>query len=151
MFKKLAFLGVAVSMLSACSITQNVEPAELVSGKQLCIVENSDVREGFLTELRASLDARGIQHQVVNEKAIPAGCEWTAQYRAHWNWDLALYMSYAEIKIYRNGNLDGEAVYDSRRGGGNMAKFIDAETKIRELVDELIQIKSASLFGRYFG
>jgi hypothetical protein len=60
-------------------------------------------------------------------------------------------MSYAEIKIFHNRSLDGEAKYDSTRGGANMSKFIDAESKIRELLEELMQIKSSSLFFRTFG
>ena len=88
---------------------------------------------------------------VVDEASIPAECEWTATYLAKWSWDITIYMAYAEIKIFHNGNLDGEAVYDSTGGSGNMNKFIDAEPKIRELVNELMQMKSASLFNRYFG
>ena len=56
-------------------------------------------------------------------------------------WDIALYMAYAAIKVYHNGKLDGEAIYDSRSGGGNFSKFIDAEPKIRELVEQLMQEK----------
>lgn len=46
-------------------------------------------------------------------------------------------MKYAEIKVYRSAILVGEAVYDATWGGGRLDKFIHAENKIRELVDEL--------------
>mgnify|MGYP003659419393 CR=1 FL=1 len=105
----------------------------------------------FLKEFKSTLSARGIQHRVVSERNVPESCEWTATYVAKWTWDLALYMSYAEIKIFHNGNLDGEAIYDSTRGGGNMGKFIDAEPKIQELVNELMQFESTSAFRLYFG
>lgn len=144
MYKGIALI-IAASLLSACSITQNVEPAQLVSQQKLCIIENPNVREGFLNEYRAALTDKGIPHQVVNARTVPETCEWTSTYTASWNWDLALYMSYADIKVFHRGRLDGEAIYDSRRGGGNMGKFIDAEEKVRELVNELIQIKTASL------
>ncbi len=52
-------------------------------------------------------------------------------------------MSYAEINVFHNGVLDGKAVYDSRSGGGNMSKFIDAEEKIQELVEELMQMRTS--------
>lgn len=144
MYKGLVLIVVA-SLLTACSITQNVEPAQLVSQQPLCIIENPNVRQGFLNEYAAALTDKGIPHQIVNARTVPASCEWTSTYTASWTWDLALYMSYAEIKVFHRGQLDGEAIYDSRRGGGNLSKFIDAEEKVRELVNELIQLKTASL------
>lgn len=138
-------------LISACSITQNIEPAEITKGSELCIIENPDVREGFLKEFKSVLSSKGIAHRVVSESSVPASCEWTSTYVAQWMWDLSLYMSYAEIKVFHNGNLEGEAKYDSTKGGANMSKFIDAEPKIRELVNGLMQFKSASLFSRFFG
>lgn len=150
MYKKL-LISCSAMLISACSITQKVEPAEITTGSELCIIENPDVRKGFLEEYKAALSSKGVSYQVVSENSVPASCEWTSTYIARWTWDLSLYMSYAEIKIFHNGSLDGEAKYDSTRGGANMSKFIDAEPKIRELVNELMQFKSASLFGKVFG
>ena len=128
----------ATAFLSSCAINQTVEPADIATDAVVCIVENPDVREGFLAELKKVLDEKHINYRVV-DKQESLNCEWTATYLGRWNWDLALYMSYAEIKIYKNGQLDGEAIYDASRGGANLGKFIDAETKIRELVDSLIK------------
>lgn len=128
----------ATVFLASCAINQNVEPADISNDAVVCIVENPDVREGFLAELKKVLDEKHINYRVV-DKQESLNCEWTATYLGRWNWDLALYMSYAEIKIYKNGQLDGEAIYDASRGGANLGKFIDAETKIRELVDSLIK------------
>lgn len=88
---------------------------------------------------------------MVTESSVPESCEWTSTYVARWSWDLALYMSYAEIKVFHKGSLDGEAKYDSTKGSANMGKFIDAEPKIRELVNQLMQVESASLFSRKYG
>ncbi|MBR9911170.1 MAG: hypothetical protein GYB33_12550 [Gammaproteobacteria bacterium] len=150
MYRKLSLITSAI-LLTACSITQNIEPAAISKGSELCIIENPDVREGFLNEYKAVLADKGIAYKVVSEQSVPASCEWTSTYVARWTWDLALYMSYAEIKVFHNGSLDGEAKYDSTKGGANMSKFIDSEPKIRELLNQLIQYKSASLFFRSFG
>jgi len=150
MIKKLTLLA-AVFAVSACSITQDIEPAHISKGSEICIIENTDVREGFLKEFKSALSNRNVPHRVVKPSNVPTSCEWTAKYVAKWSWDLSLYMSYAEIKIYHKGQLDGEAVYDSTGGSANTAKFIDAEPKIRELVDQLIQIKLSTLFFRAFG
>lgn len=106
-------------------------------------MKTADVRTGFLKEFRSVLSSKGINNKVVDEHSVPEDCQWTATY-------LALYMSYAEIKVFHKGRLDGEAKYDSTRGGANMGKFIDAESKIRELVNQLMQFKSTSLFFRRF-
>ena len=151
MFKKVFLIAASLSILSACTITQEVEPAELEQNVNVCIIENPEVREGFLEELTSVLAAKNISHMVVNGSSIPDECKWTATYTARWSWDMSLYMAYAEIKVFHNGSLDGKAVYDSTGGSGNMNKFIKAEEKIKELVDELMQMKSASVFGRYFG
>lgn len=143
------FLVMAVVVgLAACTITQNVESAKLSQGSQLCIIENSKVKAGFLKEYQAVLDDKKIPYQVVSESSVPSSCEWTSTYVARWRWDLALYMEYAEIKVFYKGSLSGQATYDASRGGGSMSKFIDAEPKIRELVDQLIQLDLASIiFG----
>ncbi len=144
---KKSFLIIVCVILSACSIKQVVEKAEIPKEALLCVIENKDVREGFLKEFKHVLNSKSIPYKVINESSIPAECEWTATYVANWTWDLALYMSYAEIKVFQNGNLDGKAIYDSTKGGGNMSKFIDAKSKIRELMNELLAFKSSSLFG----
>jgi hypothetical protein len=64
-------------------------------------------------------------------------CPITSTYTANWRWDLAIYMAYADIKIYNGGKVIGEANYDATRAGLNGGKFIDADKKINELVDQL--------------
>lgn len=57
---------------------------------------------------------------------------------------MATYMAYAEIKVNDNGKPIGEAIYDSTNGSGNLGKFISAETKIKELVDQLFPTGAGS-------
>ncbi|GLP97044.1 hypothetical protein GCM10007895_23500 [Paraferrimonas sedimenticola] len=112
----------------------------LANGADLCVVRNPEVRQGFLDQYEAVLRSKNISYRIVSEQAVPQSCQWTSTYEAHWRWDLALYMAYAEIKVFQNGSLEGVAKYDATRGSGNFSKFIDAEPKIRELVNQLINI-----------
>ena len=130
-------------VITGCSIKQHVEPAEISADAKVCIVENKDVREGFLEQLTKVLDENEVIYTVTDLESARE-CEWKLTYVGRWSWDMALYMSYAEIRVYRLGVLDGEAVYDSTMGGGRPDKFIDAEPKIRELVEELMLQESAS-------
>jgi hypothetical protein len=77
------------------------------------------------------------------ETATLNDCPTTSTCTANWAWDMALYMRYAEIKVYRSAAFVGEAGYDATWDGGRLDKFISAENKIRELVDELFDRQSA--------
>ena len=46
-------------------------------------------------------------------------------------------MAYAELTVFRDGNEIGKATYDALMGGGRMDKFIKADEKVRELVNQL--------------
>jgi len=135
---KVFLLFLIAVFTTSCAISQSVEPSAVAEDAVLCIIEDTDVREGFLEELTKILDEKKINYKVVDKQGA-LDCEWTMTYLGRWTWDLSLYMSYAEIKVFHNGQLDGQAVYDSTKGGFNLNKFIDAEPKIRELVEELMQ------------
>jgi len=137
--KKLLITVVALCLTSACSIKQRVDPVKVSHNTLICIKENPDVRKGFLAQVKASLNEKRIRYRMVEQLNASDQCEWTMTYTAKWSWDLALYMAYAEIKVFHDGRLDGEAIYDARHGDANMKKFIDSEPKIRELVGQLFQ------------
>ncbi len=143
--KKIVIAFLIIFLGTACSIKQRVDPIQINNTAVVCIQENPDVRQGFLKEMETVLKEKKIGYRIVRELDASNQCEWTATYTANWAWDLALYMVYAEIKVFHDGRLDGEAIYDARGGGANMNKFIDAEPKIRELIEQLIKQKQASL------
>lgn len=143
--KKILVAVAILTMTTACSIKQRVDPVQVSNTDEVCIQKNPDVREGFLAEVEKVLTKKQVKYRVINTLDASQQCEWTATYTANWAWDLALYMVYAEIKVFHQGRLDGEAIYDARMGGANMNKFIDAEPKIRELIEQLIKQKQASV------
>jgi len=127
----------AAASLGGCAIHQTVRPVERLEVKQICIVHNGNVREGFFESYKKALEVKGYAVRNLPADASLIECPITSTYTANWRWDLAMYMAYAEIKVYNNGKPVGEAKYDSTRGGGNMGKFIDADKKITELVNQL--------------
>ena len=128
-------------VINGCSIRQTVKPVEL-SGQpmEICIIKNEKARPAFLDAYTDALKAKSVQVRTIGESASSNECTITSTYTAHWGWDLAMYMKYAEIKVYRGVALVGLAVYD---GGGRPDKFINAENKIHELVDELFSTGKA--------
>ncbi|MFG6447048.1 Sbal_3080 family lipoprotein [Roseateles sp. BYS180W] len=136
--KFITIIGTGLAFtLSGCAIHQNVKPVGNLDQKQVCVIENPSIRSGFLDAYVRSLNAKGYQVRKLPLSASLVECNITSTYTAHWRWDLALYMAYAEIKVYNVGKPIGEAKYDATRGMGSMNKFIDADKKISELVDQL--------------
>ena len=131
----IALLGI---VLSGCSIKQTVRPvAALATNTEICIIANDLVRPSFLDAYRYALKPKGFSTRALDEGSPLDACEVTSTYTANWTWDLATYMRYAELKIYRNAAPAGEAVYDASAAGMRTDKFINAENKVQELVDQL--------------
>jgi len=101
------------------------------------IAKDRKIRQGFTDTYRYALQGKGFTVRQLKPGSNPSDCYRSTQYTATWRWDLALYMSYAEIKVFENGQPVGKAVYDARYAGLALSKFIHAESKIMELVDAL--------------
>lgn len=132
------FLAITL-LLCGCSIVQTVNPITLSSNepREICLVENPDVHHDFLATYRNALANKNLTVQMLPPGSAVGTCQLTSTYSANWHWDLALYLVYADLKVYRNGRPEGEALYDSRAAGLNTNKFVNAAAKIQELTDQL--------------
>ncbi len=137
MLRSTAVLVALSAAMGGCAIHQTVTPVEKLDSKEVCLIENTSVKPGFVGAYRRALETKGYAVRLLPATASINECSITSTYSATWRWDLALYMAYAEIKVYREGRTIGAAKYDSQRGGANMGKFIDADKKITELVNQL--------------
>ena len=124
-------------LFTGCAIKQRVKPVENFASKEVCILDNPDVRAGFMAAYKRALEGKGFLVRQMPATASIIECPLTSTYTANWDWGMAIYMSYANIKVYSNGKVVGEAVYDAKHGRMNTAKFIDADKKIGELVNQL--------------
>ena len=125
------------SILAGCAISQTVRPVGQLDTKQICVIENLRVRDGFQEAYKAALIQKGYAVKVLPDTAPLTACPVTSTYSANWRWDLGMYLSYAQINVYKNGSPIGLAWYDATRGSANMGKFINAQNKIDELVGQL--------------
>lgn len=105
----------------------------------VCIEHNQAVKmSGFLPMLEKSFADHGISTLRYDGKP-PEQCEYTADYVAHWNWDLAVYMTDAEVHVRRGGEVVGNAVYHLRNKGGlDMSKWSSANSKMQPVMNELL-------------
>jgi hypothetical protein len=125
------------NLLTSCTITQNVTPVKEVKYNEICIIKEASVNDDFLQAYARSLTKRGFDVRVLEPIETIKDCPLATTYMAKWSWDLALYLSFAELKVYQNEKLIGVAAYDSSTGSGNLNKFVIAENKIDELVKKL--------------
>jgi hypothetical protein len=137
MKSRIILAGTVLALVSGCAIHQTVKPVERFAAKEVCIIDNPAVRPGFLDSYRRALTDKGYLVKQLPVGASIIECRITSTYTANWRWDLAMYMSFADIVVYDNGKPVGKVTYDATRGGGNMGKFIDASKKITELVNQL--------------
>jgi hypothetical protein len=127
--------------LTGCggTIQQNVKPLSLSGSdtREICLIENLAVGDGFVEAYRSALEQRSLRVRMLPQGSALNACPVTLTYTANWMWDLTKYLAYANLKVYRNGNLEAQAVYDGLKAGLNTAKFIKAEAKIQELTNQL--------------
>ena len=79
--------------------------------KQVCIIENPRVRADFLEAYRKALQDKGYQADVIPEGSSLGACPVTSKYVAYWAWDLVLYMTSAQLDVYRDGRPAGRALF----------------------------------------
>ncbi|MDQ0669178.1 MULTISPECIES: Sbal_3080 family lipoprotein [Pseudomonas] len=125
--------------ITGCSIKQTVAPATLSNDQppEICLIPAEGLRAGFNTTYTAQLRSKGFQTREVAAGSPPSVCTLSTTYIGKWTWDMALYMYYADIRVYEQGRQVGQAEYDASWGGGRLDKFIDAQNKIIELTDQL--------------
>ena len=126
-----------LALLAGCAIHQNVRPVEATGDTQVCVINNPEVRPSVMASYTKALIDKGYTVRQLPQTAAITDCRVTSTYRANWRWDLAMYMHYAEFRVFVDGKEKGVAVYDATHGGANMNKFIDADKKIAELINQL--------------
>lgn len=138
---RLGSIALICLALVACAIHQRVIPLDPEDLREVCIIENPAVRSGFLREYRRVLEVRGYVVRLIPEGSPASSCPLTSSYNARWSydwfWTSGVYMSLAEIHVFRDGGFAAQAVYDSRNAPINPLRIIDAEPKIEELVEAL--------------
>jgi hypothetical protein len=130
---------VAVAILTGCTSVQ-VRPLDASAPlKQVCIVQNPKVEvSDFVDVLRDGFDRHGIASTVVSATG-GGSCEVTVTYTALRTWDMAPYLSHAELRLWREGRQIGSATYHLDGGGGlSLMKWQGTKTKMDPVIDQLL-------------
>jgi hypothetical protein len=134
----IAAVIIGLAFLSGCAINIQVNPVSRPEQiAKLCILHNSDIlMDEFEPTVQRLIGKNGIDAVIVNSP-LPEGCQYHMEYVANWRWDLAMYLYYAEFRVYDGPNKIASAEYDARWGGGRPDKFGHTEAKIEPLLDKL--------------
>lgn len=140
--KKLLIAGVLGFSVTGCTSIQvnNNDGFQPQSVKQICIINNPKVTiNGFNQSIVRSFARYNINARIYPENSKPALCETIMNYTALRTWDVVTYMSYAKFTLLKDGRIASEAEFRLRgKGGLALNKWRSTDTKIDELVDQLV-------------
>jgi hypothetical protein len=130
-------LALGMILLASCSINDRVEPLSVSKVTKLCLKTNKAVHmSGFLPEIIHQFERHGVT-ATSYKGARPKGCRYHGDYVARWTWDVAMYLNFAEIKIYDRGKQIGLVEYDARVAQFHIGKFGTTRSKLDPLFDRL--------------
>lgn len=121
----------ALQQAPAAAQATAAQPAGML--KRICLIENPRVKFDFLEAYQRALSASGYEVQVFAKTPPSSQCPLTTRYVAYWNWDFMVYLAYAELRIYRDGQPVGRAEFKA----GN-SRVTDAEATLKKLIDQLL-------------
>jgi len=130
----------AAIVLTGCTAitVRPVDPS--LPMKMVCIQENPKVQvDDFVTVLRDGFDRHSIATEV-HSGPMPSQCEYILTYTALRSWDMATYLSHAELRIEKAGRQVAYAEYHLRgKGGLSLTKWAGTKSKMDPVIDELLK------------
>jgi hypothetical protein len=126
--------------LSACTSVTVRPPDPTLMIRHVCIQENPKVRvSDFVPVLRDGFDRHGISTEVYSGTR-PPNCDFVLTYTALRSWDLAPYLSHAELRLERDGRRIAYAEYHLvGKGGFSLMKWQGTKAKMDPVIDELLK------------
>ncbi len=107
----------------------------------VCIERDPKVMvEDFLDVLQDGFWRHAVETQVF-DAPLPEYCEYHLHYTARRSWDMAPYLSYAELILKQRNLLIGKAIYEHIGGSMSMAyftKWAGTQSKMDPVIDELL-------------
>ena len=114
----------------------NIKVIEYDDVNHICIKSNPKVKENFEKELTQQLNDMNIKTMGL-AGAFAGECEYELHYTANWSWQVALYVSYIELKVIRNRSIVGYATYSTRDSITPIGKLGSTAARISELLEAM--------------
>ncbi|MES2693297.1 MAG: Sbal_3080 family lipoprotein [Verrucomicrobiota bacterium] len=137
----LLFLPLLLASLfaSGCAISKNVQSVQKGTAVQTIYVGHNDrvLMKDCTNEIVTQLKSLGFDAQRYDGDR-PKEAKQYLTYTANWQWDIAMYLTYFRATLYDDGRVLGEAEYDAKMGGANLAKFGTTADKLKPLLTQLL-------------
>lgn len=136
---RLAFVATALAAVGGCTAVTVQPVSNLAEILHVCIRENPKVRvSDFVSVLETGFERYGISTELI-QSSTPPHCEYVLTYSALRSWDMAPYLSQADMQLTRSGRRIASAEYRLRgKGGLALNKRAGTETKISPVIEELL-------------
>lgn len=131
--------GALIFFSSCTSVRVNeVDPTYKIS--HVCIEKNPKVIvENFVTVIQDGFSDHSITTEVY-EGERPKDCMYHLTYTALRSWDFVPYLSHAELRLFKGHEKIGDAEFHLKgKGGFAVTKWASVETKMRPVIDQLLQ------------
>jgi len=140
--KKIISLSILALVLTGCTSIQvnNTSGFNPSSIREVCIIHNPKVIiKDFDGVIERSFSRHNIKAKTYKESANLSSCQTMLNYTALRSWDIVPYMVSAQFNLIQNGRQVSESSF-KLKGNGGLAfnKWRSTETKVNELVDELL-------------
>ncbi|WP_147822285.1 Sbal_3080 family lipoprotein [Salidesulfovibrio onnuriiensis] len=124
-------------LLPACGKMDVVHKpaAGIEDAQKLYIIKSDTTKIGFLEALESWCKKEGVRYEVLPSSANPSDHEWALTYFGRWSWDLAIFLSNAEITAFHNGKQVGQEKLIVGQWDKN--KFEKGEKRIHKMMDML--------------
>lgn len=134
------FLLSLITLLSSCTSIDVREIDASHNIKHLCIKDNPRVIvEDFISTVEDVFNEHSITTEIYHGK-LPEHCEYKLFYTALRSWDIAPYLSHAELRLYKGSERVGYAEYHHNGGSISLAlnKWASVESKMTPIVHDLL-------------
>lgn len=137
---KLIIVALATMLFAVgCTSIEVLPVASKENIQKIYIINNPKVVvDDFVSVLQDGFSRHNIATVVVEESQMQAS-DVTLRYVARRSWDIAPYLSTAELRLWRDGKLIGSADYRLRGGGGlSLNKWDSVKIKMDPVIDRLV-------------
>lgn len=127
-----------VVLSTGCTITRKVSPIAAGTAIQAIAIQRNQkvLMDEFHPELVSQIEQLGFTVESY-DRVRPESTPFNLVYTANWQWDMAMYLTYFQAIVLKDGKKIGEIEYDARNGSGRMDKFGGTADKIRPLLIDL--------------
>lgn len=146
MTRSLVVLAIAVVLVDCAGPRfsgRAIEPRPDPAQYDVVVVEDQDTKDGFRTAIEEWLEARSYHHSIAPDRSRHDPERLTLEYHGEWQWDLAIFLSRANIQAFHDGQRVGSVDFRAPNNlNGN--KFGDGAERVQYMMDVLFGRMSAS-------